>query len=77
MENKRNVTFCVSTEADKRLSYFHQQIVGIFTSSYRHLFGAYDHLKERTTSSQMRGLSSLCSCVYLYLFVFVPLAGEW
>lgn len=74
MENKRNVTFCVSTEADKRLSYFHQQIVGIFTSSYRHLFGAYDHLKERTRPPVKWEVPALCVlvfiCTYLCLYLW-------
>lgn len=39
------VTFGVPTETDKCISYFYQQIIGIFSGSDRHLLGTYYHLK--------------------------------
>lgn len=48
--NSSVFTFCVPAEADKCVSHFHQQIVGVLTSSNRHLLGTYDYLKVTTTS---------------------------
>lgn len=44
------VTFCVPTESDEGVSYFHQQTVGVLTRSDRHFLGTNNDLKQRTTS---------------------------
>lgn len=69
-------TFSASTEADECFSHFHQQVVGTFPSPGGHLFGAYDHLKERPTSSKNETPEHLVF-IDVSVAVFVPLAAGW